>query len=434
MQLVSEQLNSSLSRPRGGRSGSSQLRRAQVISSEFDGLEKNTNRYDLLLLVKRVGKLGGFTPRMIQLLDYYMAFTRDCDWEEGGSGAIVYQSLTRTALDLGVSERQIQRLEKALADTGAITWNDSGNHRRYGSRCKVTGRILFGFGVDLTPLASLKNDLLEKLEEKRLYDAAWMETKRQISWYRAQLRGLLAEFWEEGASANANYEKIAIPIRTQESLNSLRTLLGTHKSLHSQLLKEIETEKPSCRKGYQSSKESSTGEQNVAHKQNTNKPPSNKLDTDCRPEANCIQEREPQGPTPGRNWSSVEPPENILIATGLNKITLKQVLNAGSERFRSRIPIPNRPMNANDLVEAAFLLKSELAISQKSWAEACQTVDRLGATVCLMLTDQAAQRRTDPVRKPSAYFRSLIRRAESRELNLQASVMALLKREEGAQT
>ena len=433
MQLISEQPNSSCSRPRGGRSGSSQLRRTQELSKDFDGLEENTNRYDLLLLVKRVGKLGGFTPRMIQLLDYYMAFTRDCDWEEGGSGAIVYQSLTRTALDLGVSERQIQRLEKALFDIGAMTWNDSGNHRRYGSRCKVTGRILFGFGVDLTPLASLKNHLQEKLEEKKLYEAAWMETKRQISWYRAQIRGLLVEFWEEGASAIAHYEKIAFPIRTQESLNNLRTLLAAHKSLHSQLLKEIETEEIPRLNVNQSSNESSTGERNVAHKQNTNKPPSNKLDTDCRPVANCIQERELQHSEPRTDRASVDPLGNILIAAGLDKVTLKQVLNAGSERFRSRIPIPNRPMNANDLVEAAFLLKSELHISQKSWAEACQTVDRLGATVCLMLTDQATQRLIDPVRKPAAYFRALIRRAESRELNLHASVMTILKRGEGAQ-
>ena len=102
---------------------------------------------------------------MINLLDYYMAFTRDLDWEEGSS-PIVYQSLSRTALDLGVSERQIQKLEKALFEVGAITWNDSGNHRRYGQRCQETGRINYAYGVDLTPLAYIKADLEIKLAEK----------------------------------------------------------------------------------------------------------------------------------------------------------------------------------------------------------------------------------------------------------------------------
>ncbi len=177
---------------RGGRIGSTRLRETLEQSQDFTGLEEDTNRYDLLLLVKRVGKLAGFTPRMISLLDYYMAFTRDCDWEEGAS-PIVYQSLSRTALDLGVSERQIQKLEKALFEAGAITWNDSGNHRRYGKRDEESGLILYAYGVDLTPLAYLKSDLESKLHEKQLEMSAWMEAKRQISWYRRQIKSCICE-------------------------------------------------------------------------------------------------------------------------------------------------------------------------------------------------------------------------------------------------
>ena len=71
----------------------------------------------MLLLVKKVGKLAGFTVRAIDLLEYYVAYTRDDDWKEGGR-PIVYQSITRTALDLGVSERQIQKLESTLFACG----------------------------------------------------------------------------------------------------------------------------------------------------------------------------------------------------------------------------------------------------------------------------------------------------------------------------
>ena len=94
----------------GGRISSPKLRASLEQSQDFLGLEQDANRYDLLLLVKRVGKSAGFTTRMIELLDYYMAFTRDIDWEEGSS-PIVYQSLAKTALDLDVSERQIQKLD-----------------------------------------------------------------------------------------------------------------------------------------------------------------------------------------------------------------------------------------------------------------------------------------------------------------------------------
>src|SRR5262245_15285697 len=79
---------------RGGRVSSEELRQSLELSEEFAGLPRDTDRYDLLKLVKRAGKGAGFTSRMIELLDYYMAFTRDADWEEG-SRPIVYQSLSR---------------------------------------------------------------------------------------------------------------------------------------------------------------------------------------------------------------------------------------------------------------------------------------------------------------------------------------------------
>ena len=104
--------NLELKQSRGGRISSSSHRKSYSQVEDFTGLEDNVNRYDLLLLVKRMGKKAGFTPRMINLLDYYMAFTRECDWEQG-STPIIYQSLAKTALDMGVTERQIQRLEQS---------------------------------------------------------------------------------------------------------------------------------------------------------------------------------------------------------------------------------------------------------------------------------------------------------------------------------
>lgn len=141
MQTFSNFISDSAYSLGGGRSSSPQHRQARQFCEDFAGLETDINRYDLLLLVKRIGKQAGFSSKMVQLLDHYMAFTRDCDWEEGAR-PVVFQSQIKTALELGVTERQIQRLEQALFQAGAITWNDSGNHRRYGQRCAEAGRIL----------------------------------------------------------------------------------------------------------------------------------------------------------------------------------------------------------------------------------------------------------------------------------------------------
>ena len=66
------------------------------------------------------------------------------------------------ASQLGISERQVWNRESALHALGALTWNDSGNQKRYGQRDKETGAIKYAFGVDLSPLAALLPDEEQK--------------------------------------------------------------------------------------------------------------------------------------------------------------------------------------------------------------------------------------------------------------------------------
>lgn len=454
MQHISHTELPSINHNRGGRISSPKLRKSLEQSQDFCGLEEDVNKYDLLLLVKRIGKGAGFSTKMINLLDYYMAFTRDMDWEEGSS-PIVYQSLSRTALDLGVSERQIQKLEKALFDAGAITWNDSGNHRRYGQRCPDTGAILYAYGVDLTPLAYLKTALQDKLAEKQEHDRAWMETKRQISWYRAQIRAVLAELEliEDIAppyyELEGSYNEIAVQIRTTMSLENINSRLGEHKELHAKVLEVLdiygeaqeEVSDESLMNQEITRKGSSKSEQMDTHYKSTKQQSSNKLDTSRTRVSNCYQESssrdsEPQKERAGRGDRSQEQgsePENLLTACGLQHITLKQALNASSDRFKDHIPLEQRAMNWHDVVTAAYSLKGELHISQNAWSHACVTLGRTGAAICLLLTDQAVQRADDPVRKPAGYFNAMINRAKTGELHLNKSIFGILKKEgEGA--
>ncbi|MEO7798088.1 MAG: plasmid replication protein RepC [Opitutaceae bacterium] len=452
MQQLSVHLPPAPFRPAGGRIGSVALRRSYELSQEFAGLEEGVDRFALLILVKRAGTAAGFSAKMIQLLDYYMAFTREADWEEG-SRPVVYQSLARTALDLGVSERQIQRLEQGLFAAGAITFNDSGNHKRYGQRCPKTGRILYAFGVELSPLAQLKPELEVKLAEKEAHDQQWLETKRQISWYRRQICAGIAEaeeggHAERGAAFAPRYQSLAVPIRTYMDLAFLGNLLTEHKALHGQILAELAALTPREEVGL-SDKASPTDDTKVAHyNSTTQKKPFDKSNL-CRPEASCSRESvaEPvhvmpesvgasngQGSEQGAGTEATRTEEVADRGTGLEHISLKQALNAASERFRAHLPMESRPLSWADLVEAAFRLKCELHVSQQNWAEACATLGRNGAAVCLLLTDRATQRDDEPVLKPGAYFRAMINRAKDGDLRLHAGVMGILIREQGATT
>lgn len=447
-----------LKQGRGGRISSPQYRRAQEMSEEFAGLESDVNRYDLLLLVKRIGKQAGFTPRMISLLDYYMAFTKDCDWTRGSS-PIVYQSLSKTALDLGISERQVQRLEQSLFEAGALSWNDSGNHRRYGKRDDA-GRIMYAYGVDLTPLAYLKDALQGKLQEKQMSDAAWMDTKRQISYYRGQIRAVMCEmelltldgqgdYTAIIADIQGRYEPISLQIRTHLSLEDVRGLLASHKELHAIALAAVDVSAvdKSLEKAMHESQEtkqmSPKNDSDDVHYNSTIKKQSDKSDT-SRDKPRSFQESgneplmlhtKPSQPAnhPAKAEEKFSESEELVLSTGLQHITLKQALNASSERFRSHMPMANRPMNWHDFVEAAFKLKGELSISQNSWANACATLSRNGAAICLLLTDQAQQREHKPVYKTGAYFNAMINRAKEGELHLHNSIFGILKKEFGEQ-
>jgi replication initiation protein RepC len=438
--------------PVGGRINSPKFRGAAQLVSDFAGLPKGVTRFDLLKLVKRTGPFAGFSSKMTQLLEYYILFTRDSDWTANGR-PIVYQALSKTALDFGVSERQVQRWEQDLFNVGALMWNDSGNHRRYGVRDE-NGEIMYAFGVDLTPLASLREALALKLQEKERLDAAWMETKRQISWYRRQINSLISEAaeyphlnalrWE----TEPNYDGIAGAIRTYISLPDLQTLLQAHKDLHSMILKavrnaennrldaEIVAEQASLATGdhNQLNQEmSSRDDISVAYIYSTKQTSSDKSDLSSQADKEASPgsvvlpvENTGQDPASGDLMLGKASAD---IAEELSNITLKQIVYAASSRFTAMLP-RGKARDFADVVDTAYRMLPVLGINKSAWAEACSVLGRQGAAICVMIIDQKAQDPTCKIRNPGGYLREMAARAKRGELHLHRSVFGLLKRGE----
>lgn len=407
----------------GGRVGSPGFWAAKAHAEEFAGLEEGADRYGLLLLAKQAGKLGGFTPRMIQLLEYYLAYTRDIDWEEGGR-PIVYQSLSRTALDLGVSERQVQKLEAALFDAGAITWNDSGNHKRYGRRCSDTGRIVYAYGVDLSRLAELGPVLEANLAEKRRRDEAWLASKRAISALRREFRALAAQWSLDGcptaiAEHLARYEVISVQIRTHLDLERVEALHAEHERLVADLRALVEAapvQPDPVRETQEGSPKSEPGFAHYKYTTHSSKEP-------CSQPAKGFQE------SVAETWEPERQRASLRQAPPIEHVSLGMAIAAAGPGIRDRLP---KDPDWSNLVEAAYARRGELGVSQASWAEVCAVLGRCGAAVALLVTDRAASREFDPVRTPPAYFRGMVRRAEAGELRLYRSVFGLLERDRAA--
>ncbi len=310
-------------------------------------------------------------------------------------------------VELGVSQRQIQKLEAGLFALGAIGFQDSPNHKRYGVRDPNTGRLKFGYGVDLSPLALFREDLEAQLAAKQQAQQAWLAAKRSIGETRRQIRGLLAEGWqrEEGASPllarfAAEYASIAGPLRTHHSLAQLQGSLEQHQQLQRDLLAALEVEMaaPSSlttEEGDRKQKTcggSSTDEQMFAHSQFTNPLP----ESDCSHEVTGGQE---SGMAPQALTSPTE-------SAGLIHITLDMALSAASSEFATLLPIAP---DWNNLVAAASRRGQELGVTPKLWGEACRVLGWTGAALCVLVTDRKRSHPTNPVQRPAAYFRGLVR-------------------------
>jgi hypothetical protein len=79
------------------------------------------------------------------------------------------------------------------------------------------------------------------------------------------------------------------------------------------------------------------------------------------------------------------------ISEELGRISWKQVLNACSDRFKQQFPIHDRPLAWSDIVDAAAGMLPTLGISKSAWWEACGTLGRHGAAICIMVIDQKTQ-------------------------------------------
>ncbi len=421
----------------GGRRTNPAIRACLIDIEAKQGLDIDHDRYELLLLAKKTGRGLGFTPALIRLLDYYMAFTRDCDWQQGAR-PIVYQSLSKTARDLGLSERQIQNLEKNLFEVGAMSWNDSGNHRRYGARDEQTGQLLYAYGVDLSPLAALRPALIEALERKQAYEQLWQQHKRQISWYRRQIRALIEEANARVGAADdltddiTSYDAISYSIRAYMDVDRLQVLRNEHKALYRQLMTKLSATDLSVRFNSFSGFSSSTDAENFVHIKPTTNFQTNKLvQSNPSPDAG-FQESVPQlsdsqselGEGSRNGDTEVDP----LKSSGLYHITFDHLKSAVTERFIEHLPLREEDWNFTSFIEAAYLLCPKLGINRSAWAEACSILGRSGAAICLLITDHAIDREDDPVRKPGGYFRAMVAKARVGELRLHASIFGILKR------
>ena len=229
------------------------------------------------------------------------------------------------------------------------------------------------------------------------------------------------------------YEVISYSIRTYHGLNDLKILLEKHQTMYQSIFEALEIVSKAVNNVEITDNTSSKEEIDYPHIQCTTLTKSNKLDTCSNPTGISFQKSVPEIPIKtGKDSACGKEQEKVEVSdktrNDISKVTWKQMLNACSERFKNHIPIHERPLSWDDLLEAAHQLLPELGIHKSAWWESCQILGRHGAAICIMIIDQKAQDPNDPVRNPGGYLREMTARAKKGDLNLHGSVFGLLKR------
>lgn len=433
----------------------------EKISEGYEGLPEGVSKDSLLRNVRVAAREYGLTPAEFDYLAYLIAFTHEVDWQPYTvSHPIVYQSVLATALHFGVSERQVRNWERAIHDkTGWLTWRDYGSHKRFGARDE-RGRLLYGYGVDLAPLAAQYAEIEQLATEAQEVERTWKACRREISALKRSITakvGFLFDLGNSGQVAEDAWREVESLPRIAAG-TPLKTLLSWRERLRS-AAEAVSVEIEKHRETVDGSRDiSAPAEREFRHIQTTNNQESANADT-CSP-----QGREKRGGVPpqpaaanhsGLEGSPEEPvsrdgpvkaskapesgPERSgsqAYPSGSDKITLKMLLNAASEELRGHLPVrPGVPLDWSQVVEAAEKRRAELGISPSAWVDACLTIGRVPAAVAVAVIDRNTGRIDwNTVENPGGYLRAMVGRAREGQLDLGKSVFGILARNDWGET
>ena len=394
---------------------------------------------ELLDLLPVAAHRFGLSRRDLDHLVWQIRHTRVMDWEPGNR-AVVYKSVAETAAERGVTPRQINNYERAIAAAFGIEIERSYNRRRYGHRDRE-GRIVSAFGFELTRLRdalprlrAVKAELDEGLRQRRA-------RKAELSAARGRVRRLADAVFacgdaEQIDAARAIAERIRGRVSDAEDVAALERRILDVLAAETELQALLLAGKCRGERGETSDR----SEMDFRPIDPLLDSPSVGKPTGCSPERDTGHRRSSsvdgsaRSAPERRRWSDLVPiddfdgpayvpPEDI----GADRIHVGIVRRAASARFLGHA---GAIFTTEDVITAAKGLLPELRIGGATWRYACELIGPYAAALCVLVADRAVSERG--IVYPAAYVRAMAKRALTGELALDRSLFGLAFREGGA--
>lgn len=415
---------------------------ARMLSAHaaYGGAYEPTTPGKVLSAFKRASNALGIPRRLVDLVDYLVGRTFAADWSGGPVMAWPSNATLGDALDLG--RTQVKTLIRVGQELGLFEMRDAPNGQRYGHR--AGGRIVSAYGFDLTPLA------VRRAEFEQIA-AAHVERRREASRLRSEITAVrnrvlsLAELGQTSAAAG-DWEAVA-----SEAYRVAGRRSGSYDPRHlSEILAElhelheaaVEALTPADAVDSEAAKASPhpvdtdpKGPGNRPAITPTNRPSIAKANTEAdgpsRPGFidRIAKTLPPDGAprhaaaTPVRSGIRERRQESALRGF---MVTTDFILRI-APTFQNWIASPHPTWR--ELLEASWMVRSELGISQHAWGQACAALGHTEAVT--MLAAISARHAAGGVKSPGGLMRRMVELHERGELRLDRTLFGLADRLKG---
>jgi replication initiation protein RepC len=412
---------------------------ARMLSAQaaYGGNYEPTTPGKVLSAFKRASNALGIPRRLVDLVDYLVGRTFAADWSGDAVMAWPSNATLGDALDLG--RTQIKTLIRVGQELGLFEMRDAPNGQRYGHR--HAGRVTSAYGFDLTPLA------VRRAEFEQIA-AAHVEQRREAGRLRSEIIAVrnrvlsLAELGQENGSAGdwegVTSEAYRIAGRRSGSYDPrhLSEILADLRELHEAAIEALTpaapVDNPPISADHSWSRSVDTdpkGPENRPAITPTNPPSIAKANTEAdgpsRPEVIRI------GATPQRSDRNTRSAEAAPVKSDKREGRRESALRGFvvTTDFILRIApafqswTKGQQPSWRDLLEASWMVRSDLGISQHAWAQACVTLGQTEAVT--MLAAISARHDAGDVKSPGGLMRRMVELHERGELRLDRTLFGL---------
>ncbi|MDH0699710.1 MULTISPECIES: plasmid replication protein RepC [unclassified Agrobacterium] len=412
---------------------------ARMLSAQaaYGGDYDPTTPGKVLSAFKRASNALGIPRRLVDLVDYLVGRTFAADWSGKAVMAWPSNATLGDALDLG--RTQIKTLIRVGQELGLFEMRDAPNGQRYGHR--HAGRVTSAYGFDLTPLA------VRKAEFEQIA-AAHAEQRREAGRLRSEIIVVrnrilsLTELGQDGGAAG-DWQGVA-----SEAYRIAGRRSGSYDPRHlAAILSELDELHEAAVEALTPAEPAEQMDQNADHAvsdpvDTDPKGPENRpAITPTNPPSIAKANTEADGPSrPGVIRRSAAnqhdtPRTNIVEAAPVKTdkregrresalrgfvVTTDFILRI-APAFQSWTTGPQPSWR--ELLEASWMVRSELGISQHAWGQACTTLGQTEAVT--MLAAISARHAAGDVKSPGGLMRRMVELHERGELRLDRTLFGL---------